>query len=801
MAKKRQFDEYYSNGKIELARIGNVVSVKNNYSEEEIGNRNKILAAHYDEVVSEINELIDSVAKKISKCDPLLLLMSATDMAMSSMVNIVSEIQIEQEAIANMRLIEYIQSILISRVGDNSREDEDKQQELFMEIFADIENLYMKCQFFYLIWAAKAQEIGELKREEIEYIVESQLMSNVRGHRYQFQQLNDLEKLILPHSKKLVEVYGETAESLIDGLRKLELSLSSGKIDSINDFIEDYEDFQKKAEGKNFDEMAVLLEEKRQSKKTQDFVSKCFGTELYDVKKVTSWDDRLIESLSWSLGENTDFFQKTEYPGWPIQDLPVQKRPFIKINDVVYCFDYYNLFDNIYRVLQKNIKEHDPSYVTVWSQIQQEASETLVAEKFAHLLPNASIHIGNYYPIAGSLKQMDENDIFVICDDVVIIAEVKAGSFTFTPALTDYPAHKRSFDALIGKADYQCIRTQEYLKSKNGIVSFYNRDKTIKFEIDNKYIRRIFTLCVTVDNFNAFEAKIEKTNFFDIASGTIAISIDDMDVYEDYFDSEIQFLHFLKHRKAATRINALRLSDELDHLGMYIVQNAYEECANDFRDCNSFVANGFREDLDAYYAGVHNSHIAVEKPQQPIPDYYEEIFTFLEKNKVNGRAEFGEFLLDFAFDERERFNEGILGRIQREKQLGYITPIWVEGDLFSYCCFVNVSGIDSFTERYRKLYTFSNMMDRKQDACWYIFLDLDAENLIRDIHIEKMLFSQHSVEGYSDAELKSYTDSMKARRREHGVNMPTAHRKKIYPNDLCPCGSGMKYKKCCGKHK
>ena len=23
--------------------------------------------------------------------------------------------------------------------------------------------------------------------------------------------------------------------------------------------------------------------------------------------------------------------------------------------------------------------------------------------------------------------------------------------------------------------------------------------------------------------------------------------------------------------------------------------------------------------------------------------------------------------------------------------------------------------------------------------------------------------------------------------------------KKIYPNDTCPCGSGKKYKKCCGK--
>lgn len=25
--------------------------------------------------------------------------------------------------------------------------------------------------------------------------------------------------------------------------------------------------------------------------------------------------------------------------------------------------------------------------------------------------------------------------------------------------------------------------------------------------------------------------------------------------------------------------------------------------------------------------------------------------------------------------------------------------------------------------------------------------------------------------------------------------------KKIYPNDPCPCGSGKKYKKCCGKNK
>ena len=26
-------------------------------------------------------------------------------------------------------------------------------------------------------------------------------------------------------------------------------------------------------------------------------------------------------------------------------------------------------------------------------------------------------------------------------------------------------------------------------------------------------------------------------------------------------------------------------------------------------------------------------------------------------------------------------------------------------------------------------------------------------------------------------------------------------RKRVYPNDPCPCGSGLKYKKCCGKKR
>lgn len=112
---------------------------------------------------------------------------------------------------------------------------------------------------------------------------------------------------------------------------------------------------------------------------------------------------------------------------------------------------------------------------------------------------------------------------------------------------------------MIGKADYQCIRTYEYIE-KCDLVKFYTKDKKEKFEFERKKIRKIYSLCVTVDNFNVFEAKIEKTNFFNIANGTIAINIDDLDAYTFYFESELCFLHYLKHRQAATRLRTLMLA-------------------------------------------------------------------------------------------------------------------------------------------------------------------------------------------------------------------------------------------------
>ena len=56
MANQKRFDEFNSNGKIELGRSGNLVSVKNKYTAEEIKNRNRMIASHIEEAKDETTE-------------------------------------------------------------------------------------------------------------------------------------------------------------------------------------------------------------------------------------------------------------------------------------------------------------------------------------------------------------------------------------------------------------------------------------------------------------------------------------------------------------------------------------------------------------------------------------------------------------------------------------------------------------------------------------------------------------------------------------------------------------------------
>ncbi len=80
------------------------------------------------------------------------------------------------------------------------------------------------------------------------------------------------------------------------------------------------------------------------------------------------------------------------------------------------------------------------------------------------------------------------------------------------------------------------------------------------------------------------------------------------------------------------------------------------------------------------------------------------------------------------------------------------------------------------------------------------------EDTVVNLGFDKALLYKNMVAAEADwlYELEEWNDifdeeTRKALYKEQRSSTTIVKDKKIYPNDPCPCGSGKKYKKCCGK--
>ncbi len=87
------------------------------------------------------------------------------------------------------------------------------------------------------------------------------------------------------------------------------------------------------------------------------------------------------------------------------------------------------------------------------------------------------------------------------------------------------------------------------------------------------------------------------------------------------------------------------------------------------------------------------------------------------------------------------------------------------------------------------------LFERAEDLAEELQLDDDLKEIrsqIDSFHAARKKGLGH--DGSEDGELPFYDDDFYLSQQK-----PLVKEKKIYPNDPCPCGSGKKYKKCCGK--
>lgn len=251
-------DDYYNNGLFELARCGKVMSIRNLSTPEQHTQIREYYKEEYPKVKERIDEKIKKIRETVSICEPLMLLKFTKDISMKSHMNKFSEYDYSSEANMLIWAQEYIQSILVSTENHfDDTESKEDQEKLWHSIHADIEDLYKEFVYFYNYWSAYKENTCEISDEMMCYIVESQMLYLVRGNRYQVFELEPLKKLLPPHNNILVELFGITAEQIIEGLEKLEYSMSQGLADAWLDMRNKYDELIKTVDLESFSETVI----------------------------------------------------------------------------------------------------------------------------------------------------------------------------------------------------------------------------------------------------------------------------------------------------------------------------------------------------------------------------------------------------------------------------------------------------------------------------------------------------------------------------------------------------------------
>lgn len=782
-------DDYFQTGPFEVARFGRLVVMRNNRSPEE---QTVWMRECQEELPKQAKIITDNVAhirELVSRCNPLELMKYIHFRVLKTQVNQFSEFNQSSEDIMLTGAQDYIQALLLSKDNCFNEADSPQEQQVLWDlVLAEIEDLYKQINAFYHLWGADQMLKKEIPDDKIDSIIEAQMMYLVKGYRYQVFELDPISHLLPPQNDILVEAFGITAQQVIDGLRQLQYSLAQGFADASSELMNCYDHYCKEISIGGSRESA--LSQSGASEETSSLINKVFGASLNDVQDVTGWPASFIEALSWEVGECKDYYHDNPYSWWPIIDLPTRLRPFIQIGKAYYVFGYHELFDNIYRIISKAIFRVNDVFKDKWNKNQNIASEQMVKEIFQRLLPGAEAYLSNFYPVNTSLKQTNENDILILYDDVLLVIEVKAGSFPQTPPITDYNAHIHGYRALAEQPDSQCARTIEYL-NKNETATFFNKDKSFKMDIRRGDYRQIYSFSVTIDNFNEVAARIEKCNAIHMSSKTIVVSYDDLLAYAYYFSSPLVFLHYLEQRIRAIDVQSLQLYDELDHLGLYIKHNMYSITARELPQVKRITWNGYREQLDQYYNKLIYPELKAKKPEQVIPSDIQKILNCIERQRKPNRVLLSSYLLNLCDDARKELSQLVYDVRQMEYSTLRLYPI-IGTDGATYVIFIDVPGIAIFSEPDREDYLYTSFINNIEESMMRIDLKYGKDNNVLDVSWQKIKTCDISKE-----DIIRLQPSVKLLAQRRLRKFLESHPDGIKPEDTCPCASGKMYMNCC----
>lgn len=816
MSKKRKQrstkpDEEFIHGPLRIARYGRHVVFESNWPDGAHTEMIEKAAGDHTEVVKEIDALVQAIAEMVRTLPPDQLLHRAWGEFSVRALKIEAEAEFTTEDAIALRMIDYIQSVIVS-VKPAEQQKAELGDEDWKALRQKVEQLFRKLNFDYQICrTAKTKTEDPSYNDDVEefYYKAQMYWCNVRGARYQNHEIPYLRDMFRPHSAILEELFGLTAEAFVGELAKIWHSLTYGMTDTLvemESFRNDTLDALKAKLTAEVPESDTSFRELMQkvivdngwSERQELISSRFFGLKLFDVAKITSLPQALIDELSWGPGEESGFFADGEFRGWPLRIWPTFKRPFIRLGNRSYCFDLHSLFDGIYRIIQRLVLRLKPEYRETWNKLQQELSEELPIKYFQTLLPGATTHRSVYYrwhaEPGDSEKNWCETDGLLVYDDHLFIIEARAGAFTYTSPANDFPAFIASLRNLVLKPATQGRRFLDYLTSADK-VELFDKDHKKVGELTKGTFRQIIICPVTLDPFTEMAAQVQHLRRVGIGVGSHpvwAISLDDLRVYADIFENPLLFLHYVDQRMRAFQSDLIQLDDELDHLGLYFEHNNYALYAEHLRGTSEAKMSftGYRSEIDKFFRERLLEAATPPPLKQEMPGRLTEIVAFLSNSEKIGRAELSAYLLDLDDDTRKGICDAINTELLAQPTTKRPKPFSSYGEVaITVYCYTELWAHRDANKSLE--HARSALLVGTEERRFLLELNYSDNGQLVDIHWQWV--DRAGIPAHMLPRLQQTAETLRTTR----VAKAKSDRRKIGRNEYCPCGSGKKYKKCC----
>ena len=260
----------------------------------------------------------------------------------------------------------------------------------------------------------------------------------------------------------------------------------------------------------------------------------------------------------------------------------------------------------------------------------------------------------------------------------------------------------------------------------------------------------------------------------------------------DNMTSRDGFITIFKNRLDAQE-HILSLAEEYAYnkFCFYIDNNMYtitvDNLINEHPGVTDILFDGCREDLDEYYNGIYVDIPNIKKPVQDLPVRISEIIEFCDLNRPENHVLLTNNILDYAYDNQLLINNTINEMIELFKNKKNPRYMFMSGDI-NFLIMAIYNKIDFNIDKYIDE-AYANLIVSGKTSLIFVIIYYNVQEKISKIIIKNL----YVTDIYDKVKCEELANNI----RKNRIRKELVKNRKIGRNEMCPCGSGKKYKKCC----